>query len=60
VAVRIADDGTGLGQCTTSDGPHVGIVGIRRVITHAGGTVRVANGTTHGTVVEARVPEVST
>jgi len=55
VVLRVVDDGVGLGLRHPEEGVHVGIGGMRRVMTEVGGTVRVRNGRPRGVVVEARM-----
>ncbi|MCU1461734.1 MAG: two-component sensor histidine kinase [Acidimicrobiales bacterium] len=56
VSLRVSDDGVGLAESPNGDGLHVGILGMRRVIAAAGGSVRVESASPCGVLVEACVP----
>ena len=56
VVLRVEDDGVGLGDGPSRDGLHLGVNGMKRVMTEVGGTVELGDGVLRGAVVLARVP----
>ena len=55
VALRITDDGVGLGPRLRDRGPGLGIMSMRRAVAEVNGILRVRNAARHGVRVEARV-----
>ena len=55
VALRVVDDGIGLGTRGTPGTPGFGVAGMRRAVDEVGGTFRVRAGSPRGVVVEAHI-----
>jgi len=56
VRLSVRDDGVGLGPSTVARTPGVGLISMRRVIKDVGGSLRIANAVSRGTLVQAVVP----